>query len=179
MESYIQISKINDFLYCPASLYLHAMYEGFSQDIYHGKAQVAGKINHETIESGIYSTAKRYLLGVPVYSERYNVMGKIDIYDSKTKTLIERKTKVKHVCKGYRFQLYAQYFCLVEMGYKIEKLVIRSLQDNKRYAIPLPTMSDTYEFSNLLQQMRQFNSEQLFNHSCAKCRGSIYNTLTW
>lgn len=51
MEPYIQISKINDFVYCPMSLYLHGMYEGFSQRAYHARPQVVGKINHEAIMS--------------------------------------------------------------------------------------------------------------------------------
>ena len=95
MEEYIQISKINDFLYSPKSLYLHSVYESFDQDIYHEEPQKVGKLNHENIDQGKYSTAKKFLQGIPVYSEKYNIGGKIDIYDCEKKALIERKTKVK------------------------------------------------------------------------------------
>ena len=37
-----------------------------------------------------------------------------------------------------KYQLYAQYFCLREMGYEVEKLKLYSLDDNKVYEIPLP-----------------------------------------
>ncbi len=68
MESYIPISKINDFLYCPKSLYLHGMYEDFSEALFHNEPQTKGKINHKAIDKKTYSTAKRFLIGVYVYS---------------------------------------------------------------------------------------------------------------
>jgi CRISPR/Cas system-associated exonuclease Cas4 (RecB family) len=54
MESYIPISKINDFLYCPLSLYLHLSYEEFDQKNYHEEAQTAGKLVHKNIENQTY-----------------------------------------------------------------------------------------------------------------------------
>lgn len=179
MEPYIQISKINDFMYCPASLYLHGMYEGFSQRSYHEKPQVVGKINHEAIDEKTYSTAKRFFVGIEVYSEQYNVMGKIDIYDRETEILIERKTRIKQVYDGYRYQLYAQYFCLAEMGYPIQKLVLRSLEDNKRYELPIPSEKETREFEDVLRAIRAFDPKSLFAHQCAKCAMSIYGALSW
>jgi len=179
MEPYIQISKINDFVYCPMSLYLHGMYEGFSQRVYHEKPQVVGKINHEAIDEKTYSTAKRFLVGIEVYSERYNIMGKIDMYDRETETLIERKTRVKQVYDGYRYQLYAQYFCMTEMGYPIQKLVLRSLEDNRNYPLPVPSEKETREFEGVLQAMRAFDPKSLFSHRCPKCALSIYGALSW
>ena len=60
MESYIQISKINDFLYCPLSLYLHIAYDELDKREYQETAQIAGKIVHENIEKGEYSSAKDF-----------------------------------------------------------------------------------------------------------------------
>jgi CRISPR-associated protein Cas4 len=97
MEQYIQISKINDFLYCPRSVYLHSIYENFNSKTFHKTPQVVGKINHSSIDEGRYSSAKKYLQGMPVYSEKYGIAGKIDIYDSEKKTLTERKTMIKKV----------------------------------------------------------------------------------
>jgi len=68
MESYIPISKINDFLYCPKSLYLHLMYEGFDESLFHEKPQKEGKLNHQPIEEKTYSTAKRFIVGKEVYA---------------------------------------------------------------------------------------------------------------
>ena len=138
MESYIQISKINDFLYCPRSVYLHSIYENFSSKTFHKTAQVVGKLNHASIDEGRYSSEKKYLQALPVYSGKYGIAGKIDIYDSEKKHLIERKTKIKKIWRGYIYQLYGQYFCMKEMGYKINKMFLYSMQDNKKYEISVP-----------------------------------------
>ncbi|MGC9031674.1 MAG: type V CRISPR-associated protein Cas4 [Minisyncoccia bacterium] len=179
MESYIPISKINDFLYCPKSLYLHLIYENFDESLFHDKPQNEGKLNHQSIEEQTYSTSKRFIIGKEVYSEKYKIMGKIDIYDSETQTLIERKTKVKKIFDGYIFQLYAQYFCLEEMGYSIKKIILRSLKDNKNYEIPLPNENDKKRFEEILNQIWSFNPKTLLNHHCPRCDNSIYGTLSW
>lgn len=179
MEPYIQISKINDFLYCPMSLYLHGMYEGFSQKTYHEKPQVVGKLRHEAIDENTYSTAKRFIVGLEVYSQKYEIMGKIDMYDTKTKTLIERKTRIKQIFDGYRYQLYAQYFCLEEMGYPVGKLVLRSLEDNKNYEVELPSEEEKRKFDEIINAIRNFDPTTLLSHRCPKCEKSIYGVLSW
>lgn len=166
-------------MYCPASLYLHTMYEGFSERLFHEKPQNVGKIKHEAVDNQTYSTSKRFIVGMNVYSVVYGIMGKIDIYDTETKTLIERKTKIKKIFDGYRYQLYAQYFCLIEMGYSVEKLVLRSLEDNKNYVLPAPSEKEKKEFEGVLRNIRKFDPKQLLSHSCPKCSLSIYGALSW
>ncbi len=179
MEPYIQISKINDFLYCPASLYLHGMYEGFSQKTYHEKPQVVGKLRHEAIDENTYSTARRFIVGLEVYSQKYEIMGKIDMYDTQTQTLIERKTRIKQIFEGYICQLYAQYFCLEEMGYPVKKLILRSLEDNRNYDVPLPSDKERIRFEEILSAIRNFDPKTLLSHRCSKCEMSIYGALSW
>lgn len=179
MEPYISISKINDFLYCPLSLYLHTAYEEIDKREYQEEAQIAGKLAHENIESGAYSSAKRYIQSLSVYSEKYNIAGKIDIYDTKEKSLIERKNKIKIIYPGYRYQLYAEYFCMIEMEYEVRKLFLHSLSDNKRYAVPLPDANETAEFEKTLEAMRAFKPEDIARHSCANCARNIYSPLAW
>jgi len=179
MEPYIQISKINDFLFCPVSLYLHSMYEGFNSKTFHQTSQVAGKINHQSIEAGKYSTASRYLQCFNIYSEKYNIMGKIDIYDKQEYALIERKTRIKEIYNGYKYQLYAQYFCLVEMGYKVEKLFLHSLEDNKRYKIYIPNKNEIKKFEKVLSDINSFDISKVKNHKCLKCELSVYGVLSW
>jgi len=178
MEQYIQISKINDFIFCPKSVYLHRIYESFNQDLYHQEPQKVGKLNHENIESGKYSTAKKFLQGLPVYCNKYEIAGKIDIYDIETKTLIERKTKIKKIYDGYRYQLYAQYFSLMEMGYEVKKMFIHSLNDNKRYEISIPDKQDIKEFENIIGWIRRFD---VLRHkpkvAKTKCENCIYSNL--
>lgn len=69
MEPYIQISKINDFLYSPKSLYIHSVYESFNQSVYHESPQKVGTLVHQNIEAGTYTTAKRYIQGMAVYGK--------------------------------------------------------------------------------------------------------------
>lgn len=178
MEAFIQISKINDFLYSPQSLYLHSVYESFSQDTYQETPQKIGTLNHQNIENGTYSSAKRYIQGMSVYSEKYNLGGKIDIYDSETKTLIERKTKINKVYEGHRYQLYAQMFALEEMGYPVEKLCIQSLQDNVRYTIPLPMPFEVTAFEKVIERMRSYDATQK-DPSVYRCDLSIYRHLSY
>jgi CRISPR-associated protein Cas4 len=179
MEVYIPISKINDFLYCPKSLYLHLIYENFNESLFHDKPQKEGKLNHESIEQQTYSTSKKFIIGKEVYSEKYKIMGKIDIYDSETKTLIERKTKIKQIYEGYILQLYAQYFCLEEMDYPVNKIILRSLKDNKNYEIPLPSDEDKKFFEEIINKIWSFDPKELLNHHCLRCDKSIYGNLSW
>jgi len=177
METYIQISKINDFIFCPYSLYYHSIYENFSQKVYHQSPQVKGKIKHEAIDKGKYSTSKNYLQGISVYCDQYGLAGKIDIYDQKNKTLIERKNKISKIYDGQKYQLYAQYFCLLERGYEVEKLKIHSLTDNKRYEIDLPVGDDLKKFENVIEQIKNFNFKQQYKINPAKCDNCIYAEL--
>ncbi|MFH1030792.1 MAG: type V CRISPR-associated protein Cas4 [bacterium] len=178
MEDYIQISKINDFIFCPYSLYYHSIYENFSQKVYHESPQTKGKIKHECIDKGKYSTAKKFLQGMDVYSEKYGVCGKIDIYDKEEQSLIERKNKVVKIYDGYKYQLYAQYFCLLEMGYEIKKMFIHSLSDNKRYKIDLPTGEELEKFEKIISDMRSFKIEKdKIEKNGNKCAMCIYRQL--
>lgn len=179
MESYIPISKINDFLYCPKSLYLHLIYENFDESLFHSSYQIEGKLNHKPIEEKSYSTSKRFLIGKEVYSDQYKIMGKIDIYDIESKTLIERKTKIKKIFDGYKYQLYAQYFCLKEMGYEVKRIILRSLYDNKNYEIPIPSKEDEKKIKDLVLKIWNFDSKDILNHHCPRCEKNIYNNLNW
>ena len=114
-----------------------------------------------------------------VYSDKYNIAGKIDIYDSKEKSLIERKNKIQNVYLGYKFQLYAQYFCMTEMGYEVKKLYLHSLTDNKRYGVDLPLGAEKIAFEKVLTDMRGFGPEDIKDHSCERCKDHIYSPLGW
>lgn len=178
MEDYIQISKLNDFVFCPKSIYFHGVFESFSEKTYHERPQTVGKIKHEIIENGEYSSLKRYLQGTDVYSEKYGLCGKIDVFDLETGFLVERKYKIKKIYDGYRYQLYAQAFCLEEMGHKVEGLFIHSLADNKRYSVPLPDANEIKVFEELVDKVRHFDVfDRNFIPNEAKCAMCIYKPL--
>jgi CRISPR-associated exonuclease Cas4 len=178
MESYIQISKINDFLFCPRSVYLKSIYDSFQKKAYQSHYQTAGTLAHEPVDTGRYSSQKRYIQALEVYSDVYGIAGKIDILDTETNTLIERKNKVSAIYDGYKYQLYAQMVCLREMGYVVDKLCIHSLSDNKRYEIEMPTSEEFARFEEVINRMKYFSSAdaQVLVDS-KKCITCIYKPL--
>jgi len=153
MDSAISISAINDFLYCPKSLYMHGVYSSFETSVYHDVSQTNGTIAHENIEEKKYTTSKDILQGLSVYSVRLGIKGRIDLYDAKNKLLIERKYRVTNIYTGFRYQLYAQMYCLEEAGFKVAKLFIHSLSDNRRFEIPLPSQEERREFEGVIAKI--------------------------
>lgn len=179
MDSAIPISAINDFLYCPKSLYLHGIYSSFDTSTYHDTPQTQGTLAHENIEEGTYCTSKHVLQAINVYSSRLGIKGKIDVYDSIRHILVERKYRVKQIYTGFIYQLYGQMYCLEEMGYKVEQLCIQSLSDNKRYVIPLPNDLQRQEFENTIMKIKQYRPEDIIKHECSHCANNIYSLLNW
>ncbi len=177
MYDYIQISKINDYVFCPYSLYFHAVYESFDHNEYKAKPQIAGAIAHESIDAKKYSSEKDCLQGLEVFSEQYGIIGKIDIYDKKTKRLVERKRKVNHVYDGYIFQLYAQKLCMEEMGYEIKAMFIHSLIDNKTFEVKVDNEIKE-KFNCTLKAIREFDPFITnYNTNKTKCHNCIYCEL--
>ena len=180
MEDYITFTQINDFLFSPASLYLHSAFVDKAHTFYKEKAQVAGTIEHSAIEDGRYSTRKNVLQAKTVYCEKYKILGKIDTFDVDTGELVERKNKISKIYLGFIYQLWAQYFALREMGYNVRKLSLYSKTDNKKYSIKFPSKKDEKDFEKVLTEMRNFNVENLSKTSVdANGAMSIYGALSW
>ncbi len=179
MEGYIPISFLNDFIFCPRSIYFHQLYGKIDTRLYQSTDQVAGTIAHKSLDEKRYTTSKNVLQTIEVYSSRFHIGGKIDMYDKVKKLLVERKKKIKRIYDGYVYQLYAQYYCLIDMGYSVEKLKLYSMDDNKSYPIPLPIESEKYYngFMRLLEKIRQFRFDTPFSPNPNKCHRCIYNNL--
>ena len=47
MENPLNASFINDFIFCPYSIFVHNMYEDVPKDIYQEEQQLLGTFNHE------------------------------------------------------------------------------------------------------------------------------------
>lgn len=176
MEQTIAASSLNDFVFCPMSLYFHGLYRDMDVMAYENTDQINGTNAHRSVDEGHYSTQKDILTGLEVYSEKYNLIGKIDMYNVKTKTLRERKKKIKQIYDGYIFQLYAQYFALNEMGYEVKRMELYSKDDNKIYLILLPEQdSEMYaKFKQLLIDMNGFNADDFIQTNSLKCKNCIY-----
>jgi CRISPR-associated protein Cas4 len=178
METYLCITQLNDFVFCPRSIYFHNVYsENFGTDIYHKTWQKEGQAAHKAVDEGKYSTRKNILQGMTVYSEKYNILGKIDIFNIDSGLLTERKNSVTAIYDGFRYQVYAQYFALSEMGYSVRRISIYSKKSNKSFPIELPGDNEIREFENLLEKIRTFSLEDKFTQNPRKCVNCIYNNL--
>jgi CRISPR-associated protein Cas4 len=174
---YIQISKINDFIFCPHSIYFHNVYEEFESVNYKSKPQIAGGIAHENIDQVEYSSLKNVLQGMEVFSHKLGLIGKIDVYDKDKKELVERKRLIKKIYDGYVFQLLAQKSCLEEMGFIVDKIFIHSLSDNKRVEV-VPSPQKIKDFYATLDDMRSFDPLLISkNNNFEKCKNCIYREL--
>ena len=177
MELYLKISNINDFIFCPLSIYYHQLYGDLKQELYYGQAQLDGKAAHATIDEKRYSTHKNILQGIDVYSDEYKLCGKIDIFDSDKGLLTERKNLIKKIYDGYIFQLYAQTLCLREMGYTVNALRFHSLTDNKIYPVSLPEADKEMfdKFKDTIYSMQEFNPSTYKPKFSDKCSNCIYS----
>lgn len=179
METYIQISYLNDFIFCPRSIYFHQLYGNIATVLYHEEAQIKGRAVHEAIDQRTYSTEKDVLQGIDVYSQEYGICGKIDLLDTNSKTLTERKKHIETIYDGYIFQLYAQYFALLEMGYEVDQLYLYSVDTNKKFEVSLPQDDRTmYEkFNRLITEINNFDLNNFNQTNEDKCKRCVYSEL--
>jgi CRISPR-associated protein Cas4 len=177
METPLKISNLNDFIFCPRSIYFHNLYLDMDEKVFSGFNQSAGKIVHKNIDKKKYSSKKDILQGIDVFSEELGVIGKIDLLDLTKGELIERKNKITKIYEGYLFQIWAQYFCLVEMGYKIGYLSFYSLKDNKKIRVKIPTEKDKEKLCALINRINNFHLDNKFSQNIKKCKACPYNKL--
>ena len=179
VESYIPISFLNDFIFCPRSIYFHQLYGRIESRLYQSTDQINGKAAHKTIDTKTYTTSKKVLQSLEIYSQRYGLAGKIDTYNKDKKLLTERKKKIVRIYDGYVFQLYAQYWCLTEMGYEVKMMRLYSLDDNKVYPVLLPMEDNVMQqnFERLIVRIHTFSLDDDFVPNPNKCRRCIYSNL--
>lgn len=176
MENPIAISTINDFIFCPASIFYHNMYHDTEGLLYKAAPQVSGTYAHKTIDEGM-PAEKNALAGIPVYSERFGLQGKIDKYYPEKQLLMESKKTIKTLYPGMVFQTYAQCLCLREMGYAVSHIVLYSISDNRIWNVPLPE-DDKEMFDELLatlDNMRAFELSSFVPANVRKCQSCIYS----
>lgn len=178
-ENPLSISNLNDFIFCPVSIYFHSLDYETDKLTYQDEYQINGSAAHEAVDTGSYSNRRTVLQAVPVYCEKYNLFGKIDIFDTGSGVLTERKKKINVVYDGYVFQLYAQYFALLEMGFDINEIRLYSMDDNKTYPVLLP--QDDREmlekFEALINDIQSFDFDSFVQNNPLKCQNCIYEPL--
>ncbi len=176
MEDYIRITQLNDFIFCPMSIYFHNLYEDHERLTYQRTDQIKGTNAHESVDGKTYTTSSQVLMGLEVYCEEYRLAGKIDTFFVQEGILRERKKKIKSIYDGYVFQLYGQYFAMKEMGYKVNRLQLYSMDDNKVYPIPRPQEDPVMfeKFCTLLRDFQEFSMDAFVQTNGEKCRHCIY-----
>ncbi len=176
MDDAIVISNLNDFIFCPASIYFHNLYGGMNTMSYQAAAQINGTAAHKAVDNGKYSTRKNVLTAIDVYSSKYNIVGKIDIFDCDKGILTERKRQIKQIYDGYVFQIYAQYFALCEMGYNVQYIRLYSMIDNRVYPIDMPDKNPNMfaKFEQIIFDMKNFDLNTFQQSNKDKCRNCIY-----
>lgn len=178
MENYIKLSTLNDFIFCPKSIFYHNLYDNYEKKLYQEEAQIAWTIAHETVDNKTYSTRKDILQSLSVYNEQYWIAWKIDIFYKKEWKLVERKNKIEKIYLGYKYQLWGQMFCLEEMWYSVQSLYFYSMQDNKMYRVYKPSSSELLNFEAILEKYRKFNLLQKnWSQNTQKCIKCIYKEL--
>ncbi len=100
-ENPLSISNLNDFIFCPVSIYFHSLDYDTEKMSYQQEEQINGTAAHDAVDSGRYSNRKTILQATAVYCEKYGLLGKIDLFDVQKGILTERKKKIKTVFDGY------------------------------------------------------------------------------
>lgn len=147
------------------------------ESMYHATPQTKGRVAHATVDNKTASNRADDILSLPVYSEEYGLMGKIDVYKRKEKKLIERKYQLKQIYQGQIYQLWAQMFCLKEMGYEVDSLAFYETSANRMIPVAMPTEQEVSNFRNFLQNFRSFDPSSSFSINSNKCRHCIYCNL--
>lgn len=178
-ENALPISNLNDFIFCPVSIYFHSLDIETDRISFQDEYQINGTAAHEKSDSGNYSDKKCVLQAISIYCEKYNLYGKIDVFDVEKCILTERKKKITTVYDGYIFQLYAQYFALIEMGYEVKTIRLYSMDTNKIFPIDLPSENRQMlnKFETLISDIQNFSFDGFCQNNPLKCQKCIYEPL--
>ena len=101
MDDLIPISYLNDFIFCPFSIYFHQLYGSQERLTYQCSDQINGTAAHKTVDSSTYSTRKNILQGISVYSEELRLIGKIDVFYQDSIYIFKLSQNCKIVRLGY------------------------------------------------------------------------------
>ncbi len=178
-ENPILISNLNDFIFCPVSIYFHLLEDDEERVLIQDSFQLNGTQAHKNSDFATYSSKRSMLQGMGVYCAEHGLCGKIDTFDVERGILTERKKKIKTIYDGYVFQIYAQYFSLLEMGYTVNEIRLYSMDDNKVYKIKKPEedLEMQKKFKQLLNNIKNFSFENFKQDNDLKCRNCIYEVL--
>ena len=150
---------------------------GGEEELVHATPQTQGKAAHAAIDEKTYSSRKDEITSLSVYSNELGIIGKIDLYKGQEKMLIERKYQLNTIYQGQLYQLWAQYFCMHEMGYEIEKLAFYAISTNKMIPVEIPTEENKKELQAFILRFKMYDPNQEIPVNINKCIHCIYCNL--
>lgn len=143
MQTYLAISSLQHYAYCPRQFALIHLEQAWSDN--HFTAQ--GNVLHARVDSQESETrgSKRSERGVEVRSEHLGLFGKLDLLELKSQAdgskcflPVEYKRGKRKVMDWDRIQLCAQAMCLEEMqGVSITEAALWYWQERKREMVSL------------------------------------------
>lgn len=175
MTDYISLSVLNDFVFCPYSIYLHNVYAESDDDLYKASPQVKGTIAHQGVDCKSGSTKSSDIMSIAVYCDELGISGKIDVFKQDRHLLIERKRNISRIYRGQIYQLWGQYFCMKEMGYKVDKLAFYEISTNRMINVALPNELGKQELVGFIRAFKSYDpmtSPLTINQN--KCLHCIY-----
>lgn len=174
MDKFLPISVLNDFIFCPYSIYLRQVYSINHEEVYHAKYQSRGKRLHGFIDNDQDENGWKNAF---VFSLLLGIYGKIDSYNQQDRELIEYKSRTAIIFRGYYYQIWAQYLCLIEMGLVVDKLAIYDLSTQQKQYIPIPSNAQVAELKQHIQTVRYFDFTTQIPTTPNKCSKCIYHNL--
>ncbi|MDY5968816.1 MAG: type V CRISPR-associated protein Cas4 [Bacteroidales bacterium] len=176
-EDYILLSTLNDYSFCPYSIYLHNIYMETDEGLYHATPQTQGRLSHKVVDGKKSSTRKEDLMAMPVCCHELGIMGKIDIYKGREHHLIERKYQMKRIFQGQLYQVWGEYFCMKEMGYEVDRVSFYEISTNKMLTQRLPGVREWGELKSFIEKYKAFDPSETIETSAKKCAHCIYSAL--
>lgn len=176
-EDFISLSTLNDFIFCPYSIYLHNIYMETDEGLYHATPQTQGRIAHDAIDHKRSSTRQADIMSLPVSCQELGIMGKIDLYKGNDHHLIERKYQLKHIYQGQLYQLWGECFCMREMGYVVDKVSFYEISTNSMLPQQLPGEHELKEMKAIIEQFKSFDPSAPLETNPNKCTHCIYCPL--
>lgn len=95
------------------------------------------------------------ILSLPVCSNSLGLYGVIDLYRGNTATLIERKLRLNHIFRWQLYQLWGQYFCMIEMGYEVNAIAFYEISTNKILHL-LPRATFFWDKGNMISRKTMY-----------------------
>ena len=147
-------------------------------DVYTAVPQVRGCNAHKEVDNRTFSVDKDDVQNLKVWSETLELVGVIDLYRKAERHLVEFKYRVAETLfLGQKVQLWAQYYCLSEMEYVVEKISVYETSTGKYHDVPLPGDEDKNVLQDLISRFRNFDLAQPYDINPKKCTHCIYCNL--